>query len=141
MGNENRPDLQALKTEILACHQTSIDAHCNKDINYFIRDVADGYLSVSNGEIRIRTIEEIEAQFKDYLQNTTFTEYKDLCEPIVGVSNDGSMAWLIAQTKIAGNRRMDDGSELALDFTCAYIMLYEHRGDAWVRVGDISTFK
>ena len=36
---------------------------------------------------------------------------------------------------------MDDGTIRDLDFTCAYIMLFERRGERWVRLGDVSTFK
>ena len=141
MTPETNPDLEALKEEILALHKTSIQAHWDKDIDYFTHDVADGYLSVSNGEIHTHTPGEIETQFTKYLQNTTFSEYKDLREPLVRISSDGSMAWLIAQTKIIGVRKMEDGSVRDLDFTCAYVMLYERRDDRWVRLGDVSTFR
>lgn len=141
MTPETSPDFEALRAEILALHKRSIQAHWDKDIDYFTRDVADEYLSVSNAEIRTLTSEEIEAQFRSYLHNTTFTEYKDLREPLIGFSKDGSLAWMIAQIKVAGRRVMEDGAEWDLDFTCAYIMLYARKGERWIRLGDVSTFR
>lgn len=135
------PDFQALRSEILARHKTSIQAHWDKDIEYFTTDVEEGYLSVSNGEIRRLTLGDIEEQFTDYLHNTTFSIYEDLQEPLVGFSADGSLAWLIARTRVAGVRKMEDGAVRNLDFTCAYLMLFERRGERWVRLGDVSTFK
>ena len=76
-----------------------------------------------------------------YLNNTTFTGYRDLHEPIIGLSKDGTIAWAILQVKVEGNRKTDEGTERNLDFTCAYFTLYERQGDKWMRLTDVSTFK
>ena len=141
MNRTNDRQMAKWKAQILAQHKKSIQAHWDKDVAYFTDDVAEGYLSVSNGEIHTRTIAEIEAQFTNYLDNTTFSEYEDIQEPIIRVSQDGTQAWMIAQTKVVGRRKMEDGTEVELDFICAYVMLLERRGDQWVRLGDVSTFK
>ncbi len=133
------PDFKVLKSEILALHRRGIDTHLNKNVDFFIRDISENYLSVSNGEIHKPTLEEIKTQFTNYLNNTIFTEYKDLCEPIIGFSNDGSIAWYIVQVK--GEHSIDDGSERELDFICAWITLFKQLDDKWIRLGDVSTFK
>ncbi len=133
------PDFKVLKSEILALHRRNIDAHLNKNVDIYIQDISENYLSVSNGEIHKPTIEEIKAQFTNYLNNTTFKEYKDLCESIIGFSDDGSLAWSIGQVK--GKCSMVDGSEKELDFICAWITLFKQLDDKWIRLGDVSTFK
>ncbi|MFX1511498.1 MAG: hypothetical protein ACFFCQ_02825 [Promethearchaeota archaeon] len=135
------PDYKALRAEILALHKKLIDAHWDKNVNFFIQNLSNNYLSVSNGDIRTPTKGEIRAQFTNYLNNTTFEEYKDLREPIIGFSKDGSMAWSIVQVKVKGRRTMDDGSARDLDFICAWITLYERQGEKWIRLGEVSTFK
>ena len=130
-----------LSQEILDLHQTEIDAHLNKDVDFFVQDISEDYLAVSGGEIRKPTLEETRLKFSNYLNNTVFAEYRDLCEPIIGYSKDGSLAWSIVQVKIVGRRTMDDGSERDLDFTCAWITLYERQDDKWMRLADVSTFK
>jgi hypothetical protein len=77
----------------------------------------------------------------DYLDHTTFTEYRDLQEPIIGFSKDGSVAWSIVQVKVAGKRTLNDGTERDLDFTSAWITLYERHADKWIRLGEVSNFK
>ena len=130
-----------LSQEILDLHKTEIDAHLNKDVDFFVQDISEDYLAVSGGEIRKPTLEETRLKFSNYLNNTVFAEYRDLCEPIIGYSKDGSLAWSIVQVKIVGRRTMDDGSERDLDFTCAWITLYERQDDKWMRLADVSTFK
>ena len=130
-----------MESAILGLHKATIDAHLNKDVDFFVRDLSEDFVSVSGGEIRKPTAEEIRAQFGNYLNNTTFTEYRDLCEPIIGVSKGGSVAWSIVQVKVAGRRTMDDGYERDLDFVCAWITLYERQGDRWMRLAEVSNFK
>jgi hypothetical protein len=98
-------------------------------------------MSISRGEILKPTKDEIRATFDSYLNNTTFTEYSDLCEPIVGFSQDGSIAWSIVQVKLAGERTMDDGTERDIDSTWAWITLYERQGDRWIRLLEVSNSK
>jgi hypothetical protein len=134
-------NLESLKAEIRDLHRITIDAHWEKDVDFFVRDLAEGYFSVGGGEIRHPTVEQIRAQFTDYLTSTTFSEYRDLREPIVGISQDGSLAWSLVEVKVAGVRKLADGSERVLDFICAWITLYQREGDKWLRMGEVSSFR
>lgn len=135
------PDFEVFRSEILALHQKEIEAHLNKDVEFFVQDMAEDYIAVSYGEIRKPTIEEIKFQFTSYLNNTVFTKYKDIGKPIIRFSNDGSLAWAIFHIKVKGTRTRDDGSEKYLDFTCAWITLYKRQDDKWIRSVDVSSFK
>lgn len=135
------PDFEVFRLEILALHEKEIKAHLNKDVEFFVQDMAEDYIAVSYGEIRKPTIEEIRSQFTSYLNNTVFTKYEDLREPIIRFSKDGSLAWAILQIAVKGKRTRDDGSEKNLDFTCAWITLYKRQDDKWIRLTDVSSFK
>jgi hypothetical protein len=135
------PDDERLRSEIAGLHKALIDAHLNKDVGFFVQDLSEDYVSVSGGEIRKPSIKEIRSTVSDYLDHTTFAEYRDLCEPIIGFSQDGLLAWSIVQVKVAGKRKMGDGSERDLDFICAWITLFERQGDRWVRRAEVSSFK
>ena len=141
IGCQSGPNVDVLRSEILTLHQKTIDAHWSKDVDFIVQDLSEDYFSVSDGEIRMPKKDEIRSTFDSYLNNTTFSEYRDLREPIIGISKDGSMAWSIVQVKVAGKRTMDDGNERDLDFTCAWITLYERQDDRWIRLGEVSTFK
>ncbi|MHA1967576.1 MAG: hypothetical protein ACW964_07225 [Candidatus Hodarchaeales archaeon] len=135
------PDFESYRSEIIALHEKEIEAHMNKNVEFFVKDIADEYVTVSFGEIRKPTLEEIRSQFTSYLTNTVFTKYEDLQEPIIRFSKDGSLAWAIFQVAVKGKRKRDDGSEKNLDFTCAWITLYERQDDKWIRLTDGSSFK
>jgi len=140
-GCQSVPDFEAIRMEILNEHEKFIDAHLNKDVAYFTRNMAEDYVFVANGDIRKQTEGEIRSNFTGYLNNTTFTEYRDLQEPVIGFSKDGSIAWSIVKVKVAGKRKMDDGAEREFDVTYAWITLYEWRSDEWIRLTEVSTHK
>ena len=135
------PDLEKDKAEILALHRAAIQAHLEKNVEFFVQDVSDNYVSVSRGEITHPTEEETRVRFTNYLHNTTFAEYQDLQDPIIHVSSDGTMAWSIVQVRIRGTRKMTDQSEVDFDTVSAWIMVYENVNGRWVRTANVSTFK
>jgi hypothetical protein len=135
------PNFDTLRKEILDLHQKTIDAHWKKDVEFFTKDISDDYFSAGNGEIRNPAKEEITSQFERYLQGTTFTEYRDVREPIIRFSKDGSMAWSLVQVRVAGRSQAEFGTERDFDTTWAWITLYERQGDGWVRLGEVSNLK
>jgi len=140
-GCQSKPDFEALRAEILDLHKTMIDAHLEKNIGFFTRDISDDYFSVGNGEIRNPDIESVSEQFTDYLNNTTFSRYEDLQEPIIGFSEDGSLAWSIVNLRVEGERKIENDSIYDFGTTWAWITLYKHEGDKWIRMGEVSSYK
>ncbi len=134
-------DLEQEKAAILALHRQAIQAHLDKDAAWLAAGAIDDFVSVSDGELSWPSQAETEEMFTGYLNSTTFSEYRDLRDPIIRVSGDGTMAWSIVQVKVAGTRATPDGAEAPLDFTSAWIMLYEKRDGQWLRSGVVSTFR
>ena len=136
---EPKPDLAAYRTEILELHKAAIRAHLEKDAGFFTRDLSPGYFSVGNGVIRHPSAEAIDIQFRDYLGNTEFSDYRDLEDPVIGFSDDGSLAWSIVRVHVAGKRKMVDDSVRQFDTTWAWITLYKRERDRWLRMGEVSS--
>ncbi len=141
LGCHSRPDFEALRSEILELHKSTIEAHLSNNVDFLVRNLSGDFMSVSNGEIDYPTKEELRSEFSSYLNNTEFSEYTDLREPIIGFSKDGSVAWSVVQVKVTGRRTMDDGTQRDLDFTCAWITLYEREGSRWIKLAEVSNFK
>jgi len=70
--------------------------------------------------------EEKRKSISNYLNEITFTEYRDLQDPIIGFSNDSSVAWSLVQVKMS-EKRVTGAIERELDFTCAWINLFKPR--------------
>jgi hypothetical protein len=137
-GCRPEPDFEALREEILSLHLASIEAHLNKDVDFFTRDVADDYVVVSNADVFHPTEEQTKAQFSNYLNRTDFTEYRDLRDPIIGFSDDGSVAWSIVQVKVAGVQTSDDGQQQFVNFKSAWINLFKRDSNRWIRITNVS---
>ena len=136
-----KPDFEVMHQDILDLHSELIEAHLKKDVNFFTRDISNHYFLVNDGKISYPSKQEINNKFTNYLNNTTFSEYRDLQEPVISFSKDGSMAWSLVRVKISGNRFVEKDSVWKMDFTCAWITLYEKQNDKWIRMGDVSNFK
>ncbi|WP_371802639.1 hypothetical protein [Candidatus Lokiarchaeum ossiferum] len=136
-----KSSMKKWKAEIHQLHKDMIQAHWDKNLDWFTKDIDKNYMRIKDGDIDYPTVEEIRTQFTNYLYNTTFSQYEDIMEPIIEIADDGSIAWSLVKVKIVGKRKMDDGSIVNLDFVCAWITMYTHIDDKWIRKGEISTFR
>ena len=139
MGASSDPEAETAR--LRALHQRDIEAHLKGDAEWLAGHSSDSFFSVDRGEVSFPSAAEREAMFRSYLGATTFTEYRDLREPVVRVSDDGSLAWMAVQVKVAGAQKDASGGERPLEFVSAWVMLYEKRDGEWVRAGVASTFK
>ena len=133
---KEKPPPRNPREEILALHRQLIEAHLHNNAEYFDKGISPEFVSVSHGEIRRQTPDEVKANIRDYIENTAFTEYRDLTEPIVGFSDDGSAAWSIVRVKVVGRKNTGD----PVDFTCAWLTLYRREGNGWSKLAEASTF-
>ncbi len=134
-------NMEELEKEILDLHKEMIDAHINKKVDFFTKNIADNYMQVQRGEINHPSKNEIIKGFDEYLNSTTFTKYENLQEPMVKVSKDGSLAWCIVQMKIEGEQKSENNSIRKLNFVVAWITLYEKMDNKWIRLGEVDNFK
>lgn len=134
-------DKEELKKEILAIHQDLIKAHLKKNPEFLIQNLSYNFVSVKNGDILHPSKQEMQANLSDYIYNTTFTEYKDLQDPIIGISDDGTVAWAIVKVLVQGERKLPDGTLRKIDFTCAWLTLYRKAGADWLVEAEVSTLK
>jgi len=127
-------------SQILALHEKVLQAHRVNDVNMLMEDAADDYVLVTSGEVIYPTAEEREFRFGEYFAITTFDKYEDSIAPLVKISNDGSLAWLIARVSVSAIQEVS-GQEQALEFISAWIELYEKRDGCWTQTGNVSNFK
>jgi hypothetical protein len=134
-------DLEQERAALLEIHAQDRRAHFGRDVDLLLAHNADQFISVSNGEIHTSTPADQKAFFTDYFAGATYHEWDDLEPPIVRISNDASMAWMIVHTRVRRTTRLE-GSEEAREtsFIYAGIMTYEKQDGKWVRVANVSTF-
>lgn len=126
------------ETELRALHQRLLEAHRRGDVGSWVAVEGEGYVSVDNGVIRVPTREERWAARQRYLATTAFTVYRDLREPVVHLSDDGMMGWLIADVEIRGTQRRADGGSTPVEETWNWTELYQRQPAGWKLIGTVS---
>jgi hypothetical protein len=61
--------------------------------------------------------------------------------PIVRVSQDGTLGWVITRTRVRRTQKDAAGAETETRFVYAGITTYEKRDGRWRRVANVSTFE
>jgi hypothetical protein len=121
-------------------HEKVMSAHRASDVEKLLADEAEDYVVAGRGAIARPTLDDRRARLGSYLSSTRFESYRDLVEPVVQVSRDGTLGWVIVQVEGKGEQTVD-GHKKPLEFVSAWIELYEKRGGRWYRVGNVSNFK
>ena len=127
--------------EVLKLHGELLESHMKYDAHGVLAAEPDDIVVVSRGEVLFPSKVERIFQYEQYLKSTEFKEYRDLIRPIVRVSDDGTLGWLIAQVRIVGTRSRSNGEKTPIDSVWAWIELYEKRDGRWFRVGEVSNVK
>jgi hypothetical protein len=77
--------------------------------------------------------------FEEYFKNATYYEWDDLEPPIVQVSQDASLGWMITHMKVRRAQTDDAGVTHEREFIYAGILTYEKHAGAWVCTANVST--
>ena len=130
------PDLAAERQALLDLHLAANRAHIELDAEALARDHGDDFVSATRGKISRSTKAQTREFFTGYFKGASYPQYEDIEPPIVRVSDDASMGWVLTRTRV---RRVENGKEEG--FVYAGVMMYEKRNGRWVRVGNASTFE
>ena len=141
-GNAQRGvDLEREKAELLEIHKADRRAHFSTDVELLLSRSSDDFITVSEGKVYRVKRAESKAMFNEYFKDATYHEWDDLEPPIVRVSNDASMAWMIVRTKVRRTQKTSTGQEIEESFVYAGIMTYERRDGKWRRVANVTTLQ
>ena len=121
-----------------ALHASVLEAHLSGDVDAWMAQEADTVVSANRGTISYSTQEERRTRREGYLSSTSFDVYRDLRPPIVTVSEDGTLGWVIAEVEMKGTSQSEDGTAVPFEAIWAWIELYEKQNGVWKAVGNVS---
>jgi hypothetical protein len=127
--------------ELLRLHKSDREAHFRTDVELLQGSAPDEFITVSDGKINRVTKSDERKHFADYFKDAKYYEWDDVEEPIIRVSKDGSMAWMITRIRVRRTQKNAKGVEREQKFIYAGIMTYEKRDGKWMRVANVSTFE
>lgn len=110
-------------------------AHFETDVELLVANDAEEWINVRDATIIRRRREDVADFFRAYFEGATYLEWDDVEPPIVRVSDDGTLAWMITHVRV---RRTRDDRELRFNY--AGIETYEKRDGRWVKVVEVGTF-
>lgn len=141
MYAQSAVDLEKEKAELLRMHKLGREAHFKTDADLLLQGSAAEFISVSRGKISRPKQADQRKRFTEYFKDAKYFEWDDLEEPVVRISKDGSMAWMITRIKVRRTQKDASGKEIEEKFVYAGIMTYEKQNGKWVRVANVSTFE
>jgi hypothetical protein len=138
---QKRVDVEKEKEALLKVHETDRRAHFATDVELLLQHSGDEFIYVGDGKINKSTRAEMKESFQAYFKDAKYYEWDDLEPPIIRISNDASMAWMIVRTRVRRTQKDSSGAIKERKFVYAGIMTYEKREGKWIRVANVSTFE
>jgi len=134
------PSISAVK-ELLQLQQQERAAHFGKNAKLLVSVFADDFINIGAGKITRPTLEESRNRLQAYFDRSEFLEWDDMSPPIIRVSQDASMAYVIVHKRVRRKAKNEQGEteEESTDF--AWLETYEKRADQWMLTAVASTNK
>jgi hypothetical protein len=129
------------KARLLHLHESALRAHLENDARTFLAAYASEWYDIRNAGVRLRTKEEALASIEQYFQRTHFSDIHEITAPIIHLTTDASMAWVIGQIRVSATQEGPDGKEKDFSFRCAFVSIYEKHESQWAQVIDASSFQ
>lgn len=132
------PSIAAMK-ELMQLQQQARAAHFGKDAKLLVSMFADDFINIGAGKISRPTREESQNRFQAYFDRSEFLEWDDISPPIIRVSQDASMAYVIVHKRVRLKAKNEQGvlEEAATIF--AWTETYEKQDGKWTLTAVAST--
>src|SRR6266699_3144652 len=129
-------NLDAERAGLLAMHAAVRQAHFDTDPAGVVAYDAEEWINVRDGTVTVRHRAEDLQMFTEYFAGATYREWDDVEPPVVRVSDDASLAWLILHVHVHRTQGVED-----LRFEYAGVETYEKREGRWLKVVEAGTFE
>lgn len=133
-------DLAKERAALLEIHQRDRVGHFQTDSAILNEHQGDDFIYVGSGEISHISRAEFLAGFEASFRNATYQEWDDLEPPIIQISDDATLAWMIVRNRVRKTQIQDDGTVGERKFIYAGIMTYAKHEGRWLRIANVSTF-
>lgn len=122
-------DPAADRDALLRLHSQDRMGHLNSDADLITAGLAASVQEVVGGHVRSMTRDQARQQFSQYLKTVKYTAWDDASDPVIKISPDGQMAWMIVETKVEVAPL--DHPDQKRDFMNSAIETYEKGPNGW----------
>jgi hypothetical protein len=132
-------DLEAERKELLRLHELARVAHLEKKADLMVEDFADDFISISDGKIKRPKREETRDRLQNYFNRVKFLAWDDISAPVIKISQDGSMAYVVVHKRVHLTAPDNNGKTIEEETIFAWTATYEKRDGKWQLTSVTST--
>ena len=92
-------------------------------------------------QFEVMSRENVRRQFTEYFRGAEFSAWDDLEPPVIRISPDGKMGWMIVRVPIAYTKKDAADAMSKEDTVMAWVSAYEKREGKWLLVANDTTSK
>jgi ketosteroid isomerase-like protein len=136
-------DLQSEKDAIRRNFDILRHGYLNRDLDTLLSIYPDDYrgYAVSQGDIKEESKESVKDHARDLFEFGNLTLFEDLREPIISVSPDGKMAWMIGEFRINYSYKDSIENKQTPGVIEVYLSVWEKKSDKWVEIANAQSYK
>jgi hypothetical protein len=113
--NQFTLDLEKERAELLRLHKSDREAHFKTDVDLLQESSPEEFIAVSDGKVYRTKKADEQKQFAEYFKGAKYHEWDDLEEPIVRISKEGGMAWMITRVRVRRTQKDAAGKDGSRD--------------------------
>ena len=129
------------KARLLQLHRAAMQAHLEKDAGTWLAPYGSEWYDVRATGIRLLTKEEELPAIEEYLRRTHFADIREITPPIIHLSTDASMAWMIAEIRVQATQEVAHEEERDHSLRATWVAIYEKHEGEWAQVVDAPFFQ
>lgn len=138
---ERKVDLEKEREALLAIHKKSREGDFNRNGSQLVDNSVDDFFFVNSGDVNRLTKQQRLQMYERSFDGATYSRWDDLEEPIIRISDDGTLAWMITRLEVARTKKDSTGIEHPEGFVYAGMMTFKKVDGEWVKEANVSTFR
>jgi hypothetical protein len=133
------PGKVAAINELMQLQKQARVAHLTRNANLLVSTFADDFTSISGGKISQPTRESSLRRLQKYLDSSTFLAWDDIRPPVIRVSDDATLGFVLVHKKVHLLTKNESGKEVEETEIFAWIETYQKIKGEWKLVAVVST--
>ena len=125
--------------QLLQLQRQQREAHINKNPEMLVSMFSEDFISVDSGSINRPTGKESRNRFQAYFDNVEFIAWDNIEEPVIRISSDGTMAYIIVHKRVHLRIPSADRENSESRNVFAWMETWEKRNGEWKMTAIAST--
>lgn len=138
---KRKVDLAEEEKALFLSHVKDRQAHFDRDAEALLVNSVDSFIYVRDGKVSTSLKADRIKGMSNVLKDAEYIKWDNMESPVIRISDDGSMAWVITRLEVERMKKDSTGKQNRERFVYAGIMTYKKLEDQWVKEANVSTFE